>query len=79
MRLGCPRPVLKQTDAVFELLDAEEEVIVGLSVRHTRGAQTLLHGGIHKGASPRRALAGPVHHTFDHGAALLALHTALLD
>jgi hypothetical protein len=64
---------------MLELLDAEEEVLVGLAVRDTRGAQALLHGGIHEGASPRRALASPVHDALDHGATLLALHATLLD
>jgi hypothetical protein len=64
---------------VLELLEAKEEVLIGLPVRDPGATQALLHGGIHQPASPRRALARPAQDVRDDGPAFLALYPTLLD
>jgi hypothetical protein len=64
---------------MLELLDTEEQVLVGLAVRDAGAAQALLYGGVHQAASPRRALARATQDVRDEGTAFRALYPALLD
>jgi hypothetical protein len=63
---------------MFELFEPEEKILIDLAVRHAHAAQALLHGGVYQSASAGRALARPGDHILDYGAALFALHPALL-
>jgi hypothetical protein len=63
---------------VFELLDSEEEVLVGLAVRQTRATKALLNGGIDEAAGAGRALACPAQDVLDRSATFLTLYPTLL-
>jgi hypothetical protein len=64
---------------VLELLDAEEQVLIGLPGWNPGPTQALLHGGVHQAACSRRALVRPVQNVRDYGAPLRTLYPALLD
>jgi len=64
---------------VFELLDSEEQILVGLPVRDAGTAQALLYGGVDQAPGSRRALARPAQDVRDEGAPFLALYPPLFD
>ena len=65
---------------MLKLLDAEEEVLVGVTGRHVGGpGQALVHGDVYQAASVHRALTRPIEDFLYDGAALLTFDAAPFD
>jgi hypothetical protein len=64
---------------MLELLDAEEKILVDLTVWNPGTSQALLHGGVDQAPGSLRALARLPQNVRNDNTAFLALNPALFD